>query len=190
MQSETERVLRNLTIVGSILQNDKLNTNDDIFSIYVPTVLRGTMRLWYSEKRSSNALKLQETIRSAISFIQNTSQEIINEINNTYTRAIKERQCKRMFETLKKCKVGMTNLQQTYRDDTTMFAQLQIIMNEVDDFVSITDDQQSLSFLTCSSPIEKTSGRTSEQSNSKNVSYYDYTDCKNQDCSDGDRSFS
>ena len=85
MQSETERVLRNLTILSSISHNDKLNTNDDTFSIYVPTVVRGLVRFWYAEKRATNHLKIQEAVRAAIAFIQTTSQELLNEQKSSFS---------------------------------------------------------------------------------------------------------
>lgn len=159
MQSDTERALRNLSILGSISQNDKLNTNDETFSIYVPTVMRGAVRLWYAEKRSSNIQKIQETVRLAITFIQTSSQEFTPDQNETYSRASKQNQCRRMFQSLEKSKNGLTNLQQTYRDDTTMYTQLQIIMDEIDDFVSIANVQLNFQFLTsgCSSPKSEAS---------------------------------
>lgn len=151
MQSETERALRNLTILGSISHNDKINTNDETFSIYVPTALRGLVRTWYSEKRCSNSQKIQDTVRAGISFVQNTSQELMTENIETYSKANKQKQCVRIFHSLEKSKLGLNNLQQTYRDDTTMHTQIQIIMDEIDDFVSIVSQQPHMHFLLLSS---------------------------------------
>jgi len=147
MQSETERALRNLTILGSISHNDKVNTNDETFSIYVPTALRGLWRTWYSEKRCSNSQKIQDTVRAGISFVQNTSQELMTETIESYSKANKQKQCVRIFHSLEKSKFGLNNLQQTYRDDTAMHTQIQIIMNEIDDFVSIVSLQPHMHFL-------------------------------------------
>jgi hypothetical protein len=147
MQSETERVLRNLTILSSISHNDKLNTNDDTFSIYVPTVVRGIVRFWYAEKRATNHLKIQEAVRAAIAFIQTTSQELLTEQTTSLSYQHKQKQCKRLYQSLSRCKVGLTNLQQTYRDDTTMHTQLELTMNEIDDFVSIVDTQDCFNYL-------------------------------------------
>lgn len=162
MQSDTERALRNISILGSISQNDKLNTNDETFSIYVPTVLRGAVRLWYSEKRCSNIQKIQENVRLAITFIQNSSQEFSSLTSETYSSAARQNQCRRMFNSLEKSKKGLANLQQTYRDDTTMFTQLQIIMDEIDDFITISKTQPLFHFLmsqpsnsSCPSPVLK-----------------------------------
>tara|TARA_B100001989_G_C24549475_1_gene473276 strand:- start:538 stop:1101 length:564 start_codon:yes stop_codon:yes gene_type:complete len=151
MQSETERALRNLTILGSISHNDKINTNEETFSIYVPTALRGLVRTWYSEKRCSNSQKIQDTVRAGIAFVQNTSQELLVETTETYSKANKQKQCVRIFHSLEKSKIGLNNLQQTYRDDTTMHTQLQIIMDEIDDFVSIVSQQSQMHFLLLSS---------------------------------------
>lgn len=151
MQSETERALRNLTILGSISHNDKINTNDETFSIYVPTALRGLVRTWYAEKRCSNCQKIQDTVRAGIAFVQTTSQELLVETCETYSKANKQKQCVRIFHSLEKSKLGLNNLQQTYRDDTTMHTQLQIIMDEIDDFVSIVSQQPQMHFLLMSS---------------------------------------
>ena len=48
MQAEYERVFK---VLGTD-HNDKVNTNDDIFSIYVP-YSRGAMRLYYGEKEAT-----------------------------------------------------------------------------------------------------------------------------------------
>ena len=153
MQSDTERVLRNLTILGSISHNDKINTNDETFSIYVPTALRGIVRTWYSEKRCSNGQKIQDVVRIGISFIQNTSQELSSENSETYSKANKQKQCVRIFNALEKGKIGLGNLQQTYRDDTTMHTQIQLIINEIDDFISIVSQQPQMKYLLDTSPV-------------------------------------
>jgi len=158
MQSETERVLRNLSILSSVSQNDKLNTNEETFSIYIPTPMRGVLRMWYSEKRNSNVIKIQEAVRLAVNFIQNTLQEVNSDNESLFTTQNKQRQCKRMFETLSLSRNGLSNLQQTYKDDISMSAQLKIVSDEIDDFIHITTNNQTTgtSFLMCSSPTFQT----------------------------------
>ena len=152
MQSETERALRNLTILASISHNDKVNTNDETFSIYVPTVFRGIVRKWYAETRVSNSQKIQDTVRAGIAFVQSTSQELFSETNETYSKVSKKKQCARIFNSLQQTRTGLRNLKQTYKDDTGMQTQLQIIIDEVDDFVSIVMQQSKLNFLLSQSP--------------------------------------
>lgn len=150
MQSETEIVLKNLTILANVSHNDKLNTNEETFSIYIPTVMRGSLRAWYGEKRSNNIAKIQQTVRMAISFIQTVSQEFTKreETLGLFSFAKKIRQCKRMYDSLKESKIGISNLQQTYKDDITMHTQLKVIIDEIDDFIMIISSQDNLQFLT------------------------------------------
>ena len=54
MESEAERTLSNLHVLSALSQNDKLNTNEDVFDIYAPTSLRGMWRTWYGERRGQN----------------------------------------------------------------------------------------------------------------------------------------
>jgi hypothetical protein len=149
MQSETESVLKNLTIIANLSHNDKLNTNEDTFSIYIPTVMRGSMRTWYGEKRACNMTRIQNTVRMAISFIQTISQEFTQreETLGLFSFATKQKQCKRMYNSLEESKTGLGNLQQTYRDDITMHTQLKIVIDEIDDFISIISTQVNLPFL-------------------------------------------
>ena len=149
MQSETESVLKNLTIIANVSHNDKLNTNDETFSIYIPTVMRGSMRTWYGEKRACNMTKIQQTVRMAVSFIQTVSQEFTQreETLGLFSFATKTKQCKRMFDSLKESKNGIANLQQTYKDDITMHTQLKLVIDEIDDFISIISTQANLPFL-------------------------------------------
>ena len=65
MNSNAERTVNNLFVLGAVSQNDKLMTNDDQFDIYVPTTWRGIARTWYGERRSTNVQRIRDTIRAA-----------------------------------------------------------------------------------------------------------------------------
>ena len=139
MDSETERVMRNLSILGSVSQNDKINTNGDIFIIYVPTVMRGMMRLWYGEARQCNIQRLQETVRMATNAIRQYVTDIqqMTGDDQRFQKATKELWCKRLIRTLADSRNGLNNLQQTYRDDVTMHTQVKMLIDEVTDFLQI-----------------------------------------------------
>ena len=139
MESDTERVMRNLSILGSVSQNDKINTNCDIFVIYVPTVLRGAVRLWYGEARQCNMQRLQETIRIATSAIRQYVTDVsqMTGEEQRFQKATKELWCKRLIKTLAESRSGLTNLQQTYRDDVTMHTQVKMLIDEITDFLQI-----------------------------------------------------
>lgn len=142
MNTETERVLKNLTILGSIAQNDKLNTQGDNFTVYVPTVLRGTLRMWYGESRHMNIVRIQETVRLAITSIRETKNDNTTIDDLHFVKGIRERQCRRLIESLTKSRIGLRNLQQTYREDTSTMIQIQLLDQEIEDFLSIIETTQ------------------------------------------------
>ena len=70
MNSDAERTLSNLNVLGAMSQNDKIMTNEDQFNIYTPTTFRALMRTWYGERRCQNVQRIRTTIRNGISFAQ------------------------------------------------------------------------------------------------------------------------
>ena len=136
MQTETEKALKNLSILASLSQNDKLNTNEDIYTIYIPTSVRGMVRFWYSEKRSSNIVKIHETVRTATKFVRQIITECENE-NFNYQKELKLQQCKRMVQSIIKSTKGLENLKQTYRDDHAITVNIQLIIDEIEDFITL-----------------------------------------------------
>jgi hypothetical protein len=151
MQTETERILRNLAILGSISQNDKVNTNADTFAIYVPTVMRGLARMWYGEARHCNILRIQETVRNATGIVREYMAEIGTMQGETqdFTRAMRQKQCSRIVRAMGDAMKGLVNLQQTYRDDITMHSQISLLVSEIEDFLSIIKPPSSDSSVSC-----------------------------------------
>ena len=76
MQSDVERTLRNLVVIGALSHNDKLMTNDDVFDIYIPTTMRALLRTWYRENRGHNVARIRSTVSSAIEFSKRALMEI------------------------------------------------------------------------------------------------------------------
>tara|TARA_B100001057_G_C22633589_1_gene865354 strand:+ start:429 stop:917 length:489 start_codon:yes stop_codon:yes gene_type:complete len=140
MQAEYERVLKNLSILATASHNDKVNTNDDIFSIYVPTYSRGAMRLYYGEKRSNNITKIQDNIRMATSFVTKNMKEITSDLTD-FNNAMIIQQSRRMLQALESSKEGLKNLQQTYKDDSATNTHIQILLREISDFLHILSNQ-------------------------------------------------
>ena len=139
MQTDTERVLRNLSILSNLSQNDKINTNGDIFVIYEPTYIRGIYRLWYGEGRQYNIQRIQEIVRIATATIRQDIQDVktMNTEEQVFQKETKKRHYARLIETLAKSRTGLTNLQQTYKDDVSSSSQVQIIIDEINDFLQI-----------------------------------------------------
>ena len=141
MESESERILRNLTVVGLINQNDKLSTNATEFSLYEPTSLRGMFRLYYGETRIQNVIHIQSTVRSAKTFIEQiitNYKEEHERFASIYLSRTQLQCCKRMYEALVASKSGLSNLKQTYKDDASIMTKLQTLIHEIDDFVEVT----------------------------------------------------
>ena len=140
MQTEVEIMLRNINVVASCMPNDKLNTDGSLFSIYVPTSIRGLWRFLYREGRESNVSDIQSCIRQATAFIQHTMQNRV--ISHTFHGKLKAatelQQCHRMMEALKRASQGIDNLTQTYKDDASIVSKLKMIEHEIEDFVNAT----------------------------------------------------
>lgn len=140
MNPENERTLQNLGVIGAINMNDKVNTKDDAFTIYVPTTLRGITRYFYGESRIDNIKRMQSCIRDAKQYISSSLSEI--NTNNEVESLLKKintsthtRQCGRMMDALEESQKGLLSLKITYKDDATSSTQLDILINDINDFL-------------------------------------------------------
>jgi hypothetical protein len=160
MNPENEKTLRNLGVLCALTQNDKMNTKEEIFIIYVPTALRGLARFWYGETREHNLQKIQACIRDAKQYISSTLNELNLIEKNNDGSVIKQisiktqsQLCHRMLNALKESESGLRSLQITYKDDATFTAQLDILLHEIQDFLTTTDhvakSSPSLERFTC-----------------------------------------
>ena len=139
MQFETEKTLRNLSVLGALMQNDKINTEGEIFSIYVPTISRGLVRKFYGENRETNVTHIQEAVRHAKTFVSqtlSTQRPLADSFNSKMFCNTQIQHSTRMIEAMNKAIKGLTHLIQTYRDDASISAKLDIICNEIQDFVN------------------------------------------------------
>ena len=146
MQAEVERILGNLHVLGALSHNDKLLTNEDAFDIYIPTTMRGLMRMWYGERRGQNVARIRSTVRGAIEFSQRTLTDIRayggstpgEDVDvNTLRRETMQLQFRRMVDGLRRARDGLANLTQTYRDDAALSSQIRLINEEISDFLSV-----------------------------------------------------
>ena len=87
MQTELDKVLRNLGVIASLKQNDKLSTEGDFFTIFVPTAMRSLLRMLYRESREQNLERCAECIRSARIFVTNTISEHGTDAANIHSRS-------------------------------------------------------------------------------------------------------
>ena len=141
MQAEVERTLRNLCIIASLSQNDKLMTENEHFAVYTPTIARGFCRKWYGEGRDLNTIRIHETVRSAILYIHNIQDGEHVDANapiHGMENAMKAQHCRRMTEALRNSVRGLENLQATYRDDFSMLSKLKVLIDEIQDFQAVS----------------------------------------------------
>lgn len=141
MQIEVENMLRNITVVASLMPNDKLNTEEPLFTVYVPTSTRGAWRLWSGEHRETNISKVQSCVRQATLFVQTTMQNqvVSASFNGKMKAAMEVQHCKRTMDALEVCAIGLSNLAQTYRDDASIVAKIQMLRDEIHDFHRATN---------------------------------------------------
>ncbi len=142
MQAEHERVLQNLIVLGSVLQNDKIISNDDCFVLHEPSAMRSLYRYYYSENRIANVCKIQANVREAKGFITSCiTSEPMEETNfATRMQATNMRQARsRMMTAMRKSIQGLENLKLSYKEDASTNAKLDMIINEINDFVMATN---------------------------------------------------
>lgn len=142
MNSDAERTLSNLNVLGAVSQNDKLMTNDDHFDIYTPTTLRAILRTWYGERRCQNVQRVRTTIRAGISFAR-TFLEDATRLKKEGSERLRIDtiilQHVRMRDALRVSCCGLKNMLQTYRDDAAHRSQLNGLIQEVEDFLSVIE---------------------------------------------------
>ena len=143
MQNDTERILNNLHVLAALSHNDKLMTNGGVFDIYVPTSMRGLFRTWYGERRMLNIAHVRECIRMAMHLSQKSLEDTLALLNTSSPRCDQMRlridthamRHLRMLEGLSRSRQGLQNMMQTYRDDAASASNVQLLMEEIEDFL-------------------------------------------------------
>lgn len=153
MNSDAERTLSNLNVLGAVSQNDKLMTNDDQFNIYTPTTFRALVRTWYGERRYQNVQRVRATIHTGITFAQTFLDDATRLIgdpstSSSHTAAVDAVRLRidtmviqhvRMCDALEGSIRGLTNMLQTYRDDAALNSQLNALVQEVRDYLAVIE---------------------------------------------------
>ena len=137
--------LCNLTTLGQIKQNDKLQTEGEVFTIYVPTVMRGMIRFLYGETREVNLRRIYECIQSGKDFVTNRMSEFSAENNVTTStfqmkvqRHDQYKLCIRIIDAFKDSLQGFENLEETYKDDASLVSRIRNMKSEISDFCQYT----------------------------------------------------
>ena len=147
MQSDAERVLSNLHVLGALSDNDKLITNDDMFDIYSPTTWRALLRFLKGENRLGNVQRVRTCIRHAMTYSSSFLEEANDMLDHlalstpVHMSLIRVKmlcsQHTRMMNGLQKANEGMEHLKLTYRGDSAMAAQVELLIDEVASHLSV-----------------------------------------------------
>lgn len=149
MHCDDERCLLNLHVLGALSHNDKLMTQEDVFSIYVPSATRGAWRMWYGESRRQNVDRVRQVVHQATEFVTRTMGDTWLLLENQEDRNVQQRaklsvlHYTRMIDALSKARGGLQNFTQTYREDAALASQIKLIMREIDDYLSVTSSRAS-----------------------------------------------
>lgn len=154
MNNEIDKVLRNLGVIAALKQNDKLQTEGEFFAVYVPTVMRGLVRMLYGEAREMNMQRVTECIHKAKNYVSTTLAEHGNDSDQEHIsvqmKLLRHNQiqhCTRVLHALSEINTGLDNLVETYRDDAAMVCRIRNLKDEVNDFVESTQ------FVAKTSPV-------------------------------------
>ena len=108
------------------------------------------------ENREVNLIRAQMCVRDAMSFIERVeNMETLTRENelqksgvpNFATRLMlrtRASMCTRVRDALQESLQGLHNLLVTYQDDTSVCAKIQLLVNEVDDFLKVMNEIKSL----------------------------------------------
>ena len=132
MNAEAERALRNLTIVALLKQHDKILTLADTFVVHPPSYARGVYRMWCGESRDNNILRLKETVDAAFRFISGARDPRHGDVGC-------ELAAPRMKPALGYAMTGLTNLVDTYAEDSTMQVRLRLLVQDIHDKLTYMD---------------------------------------------------
>lgn len=140
MSSTVYDLLKQLDIIGSICQNDKLCTQKGVVDVYRPSSIRGLQRWWTGENRSVN---LQQ-VRLIVDRSCDTATMLLERLRNArdattsidgalvfMDRAGLVQVCNSLLEALKRSVGGLQNLVETYKDDYVTSAEIRLMADQV-----------------------------------------------------------
>jgi hypothetical protein len=146
MKPETERILRNLGLLGRLEANEKLLTQGQFFELHSPGWRQPIARAWFRENRQHNMSCITECIRLAKTEITNILSEHTEGGELAQRRAttvssevmVQEAMhtCSRIAKALLGSVKGLKNLKLTYADDAALLVQIDNICVDIDNFVN------------------------------------------------------
>ena len=124
MDCLADQSAQNLKTLSTLKSNQKLITTHVIWGIQEVSMLGGLYRRWFGEDRITNISRVSETIKNTIikcKLLAYTDDHAF--------------EYKRLMQTLKESIMGLKVLLNTYRDDISICSQINIIIENVENFV-------------------------------------------------------
>lgn len=117
MDPSLNDLLINLKILSSIGTQDKICTIEKTFNLHTPTPYRSWYRLYYRETRHKNMLDIENCIHDCF---RNENRDRIKCAIRTVPN-------------------GLTKLGETYKGDATIYSRIQVLIENINLFVSDHD---------------------------------------------------
>jgi hypothetical protein len=153
-----DRLFINLKVLSQLLPGQKIYTSEDYLILDTGVSYKQVLtRWWLNETRERTLKKIQEVIRSAVYCGQNAiNSELASDISSATKQweIARERQLqidnitllKLLSTELSNCLAGLRNLKDTYKDDATLRAkidlEIELIERHVQKFQGFVQDQK------------------------------------------------
>ena len=135
---------RDLEILGSICQNDKLCTQKGCIDVYRPSSYRGLQRWWTGENRAVNLIQVSAVIERGIDTATRllerhkaaaSSPSLAGSALSFMDTHGARQSVQALLTRLGQAGRGLGNLVETYRDDYATAADIRLLVQRIRDFV-------------------------------------------------------
>ena len=121
------KLITQLKIIGRIEPGDKIYTEKILFCIETPSLTRGMRRMMYGEGRVKNIQRINDVVGSLVKYIDE---------NHSKMSSDEEKQLiSRCFAAMSGSLLGLRNLSSSYGDDACALAQIECIIERIENFV-------------------------------------------------------
>lgn len=143
MQSDTDKLVRNLSVVGQLQPNDKLLTTGEFFEIYAPSTWREVYRFVLRERREQNIDRVAETVRAAKTCVTNLLANVAPTTQPTTVlmhvqQSLEQQLCLRMMDKLGAAIAGLDNVALTYANDASTRSKIENLKADIAEFLQST----------------------------------------------------
>jgi len=143
--TDFKKVLLNLSVIGRMTENDKLNTSSPQFVIHQPTTLRSVYRYWYGESRDLCIQNVSACIHSAkkhIEFLMDDEPRVTICDDTPFSAVmqvvVRNNNLNHMMIALEESLNGLEKMEISYRGDAGTVAKLNLLQLDAKNFLHAT----------------------------------------------------